>query len=248
MNNILNVIRAIGRDIKALQSDRLKTDKAYELFPTYETLQSQMTTNIRDKHVELGLDNLIDTKLQNGGDPFVTTSKLPALDTSKLASKNDLEELKRSVGSGSGSGVRRAPMMYTLDRGTNPWTIWFDNGCGLQLPDTPFDNAAYGYGVSPNINNTTWVNSPIVGNIISASRGTLTLDSVTNSVNGYFWGPNIKVINPVNDASTMDFSEYYINQTDINKNNHKNIVRVMYELGVWNAHDIAQFSAYLDNL
>lgn len=227
MDNILNVIHAIGRDIKDLRTNSLKTDKAYELFPTYATLQSQMTTNIKEKHVELGIDTLIDTKLANGGDPFVTRSQ---------------------VGNGGTPTVRRAPMMYTLDRKTNPWTIWFDNGCGLQLPDAPFDNAAYGYGVSPNINNTTWVNSPIVGNIISASRGTLTLDSVTNSVNGYFWGPNIKVINPINDASTMDFSEYYINQTDTNKNNHKNIVRVMYELGVWNQQDISQFSAHLDNL
>lgn len=247
MNNILNVIRAIGRDIKALQSDSLKTDKAYELFPTYETLQSQMTTNIRDKHVELGLDHLIDEKLKNGGDPFVMTSKLPTIDTSKLASKNDLEELKRSVGSGSG-GVRRAPMMYTLDRTTNPWTIWFDNGCGLQIADFPVDKNAYGYGVSPNINNTTWVGFPIVGNIISASRGTLTTDSVTNSVNGYYWGPNIKVINPINDASTMDFSEYSINQTDSSRQNHKNIIRVMYELGVWTYADIQQFSNHLDNL
>lgn len=223
MNNILNVIRAIGRDIKALQSDSLKTDKAYELFPTYATLQSQMADNIKQKHLELGLDTLIEEKLRNGGDPFVTRSQV-------------------------GNNIRRAPMMYTLDRTTNPWTIWFDNGCGLQLPDSPFDQAAYGYGVSPNINNTTWVNSPIVGNIISASRGTLTLDSVTNSVNGYYWGPNTKVINPINDASTMDFSEYSINQTDPSKYNHKNIVRVMYELGVWNAHDIAQFSAHLDNL
>lgn len=101
MNNILNVIRAIGRDIKALQSDSLKTDKAYELFPTYATLQNQMTTNIKEKHLELGLDTLIDDKLKNGGDPFVTRSKLPTVDTSQLASKNDLEELKRSVGSGS---------------------------------------------------------------------------------------------------------------------------------------------------
>lgn len=248
MNNILNVIRAIGRDIKDLRTNSLKADRAYELFPTYETLQSQMTTNIQDKHVELGLDALIDTKLANGGDPFVTRSKIPTIDTTKLASKNDLEELKRSVGSGSGSGVRRAPMMYTLDRTTNPWTIWFDNGCGLQLPDFPFDNAAYGYGFSPNINNTRWVDSPIVGNIISASRGTLTLDSVTNSVNGHYWSDRTKVINPINDASTIDFSEYYINQTDASRQNHKNIVRVMYELGVWNNNDISKFSAHLDNL
>lgn len=79
-------------------------EKAYELFPTYSTLQNQMTTNIKEKHVELGLDALIDTKLANGGDPFVTRSKLPTIDTSQLASKNDLEELKRKVGTG-GNGA-----------------------------------------------------------------------------------------------------------------------------------------------
>lgn len=247
MNNILNVIRAIGRDIKDLRTNSLKTDKAYELFPTYTTLQAQMTTNIRDKHVELGLDSLIDEKLKNGGDPFVTTSKLPTIDTSKLASKNDLEELKRSVGSGSG-GVRRAPMMYTLDRTTNPWTIWFDNGCGLQLPDYSANSSAYGYGFSPNINNTTWVNSPIVGNIISASRGTLTLDSVINTVNAYYWNDSTKVINPIKDASSIDMNEYFINQTDPYKIKHKNVIRVMYELGVWTLADIQQFSNHLDNL
>ncbi len=101
MNNILNVIRAIGRDIKSLmakQDEFLKKDKAYELFPTYATLQSQITSNVKDKHLELGLDALIDEKLKNGGDPFVTKSKIPVVDTSQLATKNDLEELKRSAG------------------------------------------------------------------------------------------------------------------------------------------------------
>lgn len=83
----------------------MTSDNAYRLFPTYATLQTQITNDIRDKHVELGIDALIDTKLANGGDPFVTRSKLPTIDTSQLASKNDLEELKRSVGSASGSGV-----------------------------------------------------------------------------------------------------------------------------------------------
>ena len=75
----------------------LKTETAYSLFPTYATLQAQMTTNIKEKHADLGLDALIDTKLQNGGNPFVTKSEIPVIDTSQLASKNDLEELKRSV-------------------------------------------------------------------------------------------------------------------------------------------------------
>lgn len=108
MNNIIEVIKAIGRDIKALtskQAEYLKETKAYELFPTYSTLQNQMATNIKDKHLELGLDALIDEKLKNGGDPFVTRSKIPNVDTSQLASKNDLEELKRKVGTGNGGSA-----------------------------------------------------------------------------------------------------------------------------------------------
>ena len=85
------------------ENANLTEERAYELFPTYATLQSQMTTNIKEKHVELGLDALIDTKLANGGDPFVTRSKLPTIDTSTLATKNDLEELKRTAGTGSTS-------------------------------------------------------------------------------------------------------------------------------------------------
>lgn len=105
MDKLEQTIRAIGQDIgeiKGNQVSLLSQTTAYRLFPTYATLQAQMTTNIKEKHVDLGLDALIDTKLQNGGDPFVTRSKLPTVDTSQLASKNDLEELKRSVGSGSG--------------------------------------------------------------------------------------------------------------------------------------------------
>lgn len=105
MDKLKKAIESIGRDIGALQANQggaLQTTKAYELFPTYATLQAQMTTNIKEKHVDLGLDALIDTKLANGGDPFVTRSKIPTIDKSQLASKNDLEELKRSVGSGFG--------------------------------------------------------------------------------------------------------------------------------------------------
>lgn len=108
MKKLKEVIRLIGtdmEDIRTAQRTFLSVSRAYEIFPTYTTLQAQMTTKIKEKHVELGLDALIDDKLQNGGDPFVTTSKLPTIDTSQLASKNDLEELKRSVGSTGGSGA-----------------------------------------------------------------------------------------------------------------------------------------------
>lgn len=119
MDKLKKAIESIGRDIGALQANQggaLQTTKAYELFPTYAILQAQMTTNIKEKHVDLGLDALIDEKLKNGGDPFVTRSKLPTIDTSQLASKNDLEELKRSVVSAGGSGeLKGQGFPYALD-------------------------------------------------------------------------------------------------------------------------------------
>ena len=107
MDKLKEAIQQIGRDIgdiQGKQASALTTTEAYKIFPTYATLQNQMTTNIKEKHLELGLDALIDTKLQNGGDPFVTRSKIPVVDTSQLATKNELEELKRRLSAG-GSGT-----------------------------------------------------------------------------------------------------------------------------------------------
>lgn len=59
--------------------DYLKKDEAYSLFPTYPKLQDEMTKTIKDKHVDLGLDKLIEDKLQNGKNPYVTKADVPAL-------------------------------------------------------------------------------------------------------------------------------------------------------------------------
>lgn len=59
--------------------DYLKKDDAYSTFPTYAKLQDEMTKNIKDKHVDLGLDKLMEDKLQNGQNPYVKKSDVPAL-------------------------------------------------------------------------------------------------------------------------------------------------------------------------
>ena len=123
MDKLKQAIQQIGRDIgniEGQQASLLSQSKAYELFPTYATLQSQMTSNIKDKHLELGLDALIDTKLQNGGDPFVTRSKIPTMDTSQLVSKNEFEELKRKIsannaGSGGSTELKGQGFPYNLN-------------------------------------------------------------------------------------------------------------------------------------
>lgn len=108
------------------ENANLTEERAYELFPTYATLQSQMTTNIKEKHVELGLDALIDEKLKNGGDPFVTKSKVPVVDTSQLATKNDLEELKRSVGSGNSGSTELKGQGFPYALNADIGTIYTD--------------------------------------------------------------------------------------------------------------------------
>lgn len=80
MNSIINVIKAIGRDIK------------------------ELTTKQAEFLKESKVNGIIDEKLKNNGNPFVTRSEIPVVDTTQLASKNDLEELKRKVGTGGSSG------------------------------------------------------------------------------------------------------------------------------------------------
>lgn len=139
---------------------------------------------------------------------------------------------------------RRAPMAYTLDRTTVPWTIWFDNGCGLQLPTYPDTATVYGYEQNINLWNKGWAMFPLVGNIISLSRGTLTLDNVKKTVNASYWGNDTTVLNPINDISGWDFSNaFFTSGTDWRTLNQKNIIRVMYQLGIWDAKTIESLGA-----
>lgn len=92
MNSIINVIKAIGRDIKELttkQAEFLKESKVH---------------------------GIIDEKLKNNGNPFVTRSEIPVVDTSQFATKNDLEELKRNTGSSNASTeLKGQGFPYALD-------------------------------------------------------------------------------------------------------------------------------------
>ena len=144
----------------------------------------------------------------------------------------------------SGSGTRRAPMMYTFDRSTTPWTIWFDNGSGLQFPDYKTTATIYGYGYAPNINNTAWVTYPLVGNIISSSRGTLTIEKLKASIDAQYWADSTKVLNPVRDRNKYDWTEarYKPGQTWQDKR-QANVIRVMYELGIYSDADVLSLGA-----
>lgn len=74
-----------------ISSEYKKLNDLYAIFPTYENLVTQMTTNIKNQHLALGIDAVVDDKLRNGGDPFVTRSSMT--------------EAIKAVNGGSGGGT-----------------------------------------------------------------------------------------------------------------------------------------------
>lgn len=89
-----------------IPSEYKKLNDLYAIFPTYENLVTQMTTNIKNQHLALGIDAVVDDKLRNGGDPFVTTSRMT--------------EAIKDVNGGSGSGT-------TIVAGNDVDTVFGDN-------------------------------------------------------------------------------------------------------------------------
>ena len=163
----------------------------------------------------------------------------------KGTEKEWLDSLKVS----NESSARHAPTGWTLDRKTNPWTIWFDNGCGLQIPDYATSTTIYGYGFSVNTRNTNFDIWPLIGSIMSASHGTLTLDTISKITDrADYWGPNTKVINPIRtDAGDYDWSNVYFNDDSRAKkgqyqcDRQRVMLRVMYELGIFSVEDLKPF-------
>lgn len=174
---------------------------------------------------------------------YVKKEELPKQpDLSNYATKDDLKTVTSNT-------TRHAPTGWTLDRTTNPWTIWFDNGCGLQMPDYGTTGSIYGYGFSANIQNTNLAMWPLIGVIMSASHGTLTLDAISKITDcADYWAPSMKVINPIRtDAGDYDWSNVYFNdESRAKKGQYKSdrqkvMLRVMYELGIWSIDDIKPF-------
>jgi len=92
--------------IVEIPSEYKKLNDLYAIFPTYENLVTQMTTNIKNQHLALGIDAVVDEKLRNGGDPFVTRSSM-------------IVAIK-AVNGGSGSGA-------TIVAGNDVDTVFGDN-------------------------------------------------------------------------------------------------------------------------
>src|SRR5699024_4550749 len=163
----------------------------------------------------------------------------------KGTEKEWLDSLKVS----NESSVRHAPTGYTLDRTTNPWTIWFDNGCGLQFPNYGTAASLYSYGFSTNEQNTNLSHYPLTSVVMSASHGALTLDTISQETDRFeYCKSDSKVINTIRtDADGYDWSNVYFNDESIAKKGQnytdrlRVMLRVMYELGIFSVEDLKPF-------
>lgn len=145
--------------------------------------------------------------------------------------------------------VRRAPTGYTLDRTTTPWTVWFDNGCGLQMSEYGTTATVYGYGFSASYIDNSIVTFPIIPNIMRVSNGSLTIEKIkTLKGSADYWSPSIKIINPIRDRDDYDWANARFNPEALSTNHYSSVrqqyfIRTMYELGIWSESDVEGFGA-----
>lgn len=150
--------------------------------------------------------------------------------------------------------VRRAPTGYTLDRTTTPWTVWFDNGCGMTIPEYGTTASIYGYGQGQNAYNNNFRAYPLPPTIMSVSHGTLTIEKI-KTIEGScdFWASGITIINPIRDRNDYDWTNARFNKASLEYAGdpyysykyvrQQYFIRTMYELGIWSESDVEGFGA-----
>ena len=170
------------------------------------------------------------------------------LDLGNAGSEQDfIDSLKpKSDESNKVSEARHAPTAWTLDRSTTPWTVWFDNDCGLQISEYSTTSTVYGYGFTADLNSGDFTAWPLIPNIIRASKGAITIEKFRKQNGGFeYWSPTTKVLNPLQDASKYDWTNAFGNEgTNSGSYGRKPVfARVMYELGIWSDADVLSLGA-----
>ena len=137
---------------------------------------------------------------------------------------------------------RRAPMAYTIDLNSTPPLAWFDNGCGL---DVGGNLALLGKDRLKQCDTNTpgW---DFPNAIIRTSMGIINVD-VWKKANFDYWHDTVKVLNPLKSADDYDWTNARLseqgNLAAWRWNNQRNIIRVMYQLGIWNAKIVESLGA-----
>lgn len=165
----------------------------------------------------------------------------------------DINDLVETVSEIKGR-QNRPPTGYALDTSTKPWTIWFDNGCGIQYPSYYNNPSIYGQGnIEANFGNDLSRSCPHK-TMIRISNSSFFLYKYTNREIEVFvsYDKNIKVINPIRtDADKFDWSRCYGNKNTKSDGTFDEellqkktqFARAVYEVGIWSEEDVIKLGA-----
>ena len=144
---------------------------------------------------------------------------------------------------------RRAPTGYSIDKSELPWTIWFDNGCGMQVTGNPGNDVIYGTNehISVIVSSSNWKIYPLLTNILSYCHGTLSLEKIKLNIDATYWDDGIKILNPVKNEDEYDWSNVFFSSKGTReewiRSREKNVARVFYALGIFNAEIVENLGA-----
>lgn len=155
----------------------------------------------------------------------------------ELGNKGTKQDYLDYIAAKSSKIERHAPTGWSLDVSTKPWTVWFDNGVGLQFPDF--------------YNNTTVHSDNVIGSLLKLSKDTFALAhsfkkvwDISNDWGKfkYYITNKTVVINPINTKiKDWDNRNYGIIMSDPmhGKGGYPlykagDVVRVLYGLGIVN--------------
>ena len=137
---------------------------------------------------------------------------------------------------------RRAPMAYTIDLNSTPPVAWFDNGCGLDTGGNPV-LLGKNYHKPWNQEHPFW---DFPNAILRTSLAIIDID-VWKKANFDYWHDTVKVLNPLKSADDYDWTRARLTERgsmyEYQWNNQRNIIRVMYQLGIWDAKTVESLGA-----
>lgn len=116
---------------------------------------------------------------------------------------------------------------------TGHYQIVFDNGC-VMTHGYDTNRTVLGMGRNYDYPLMT-MNYPHQYNIMATAKGILTLEAWKSNPNERYWNDEITIDNPVNNRDDYDWSLAKLNDDTSSSTyrRQKNIIRTMYELGIW---------------
>ena len=229
-NNFDELAYVVGKDIKAIKEDSELKDR--EIQERLDSLESRPRVNPETlvTKAELEEKNYIEGK----SDYQILKHQVEFLVKQNQTLQEQLALVKPAP--------RRAPMAYTIDLNSSPPVAWFDNGCGLDVGGSlTFLGKNKNKSWDQMLPNWDFPNA-----ILRTSLAIIDIE-VWKKSDFTYWSDNIKVLNPIKSADDYDWTNARLSEkgnVDAWRwNNQKNVIRVMYQLGIWNAKTVESLGA-----